>query len=89
MNIFQRIILVLGAATLVAAILTTPMIVNVQGMYAKPSAADLIQIELEPMITPSTAIVRSVGVIGVTVLLFFALSGIELKKRAKKAKPKM
>ena len=88
MNIFQRIILVLGAATLVVAILTTPVIVNVQGMYAKPSAADLIQIELEPMITPSTAIVRSIGVIGATVLLFFALSGIELKKRAKKAKAK-
>jgi hypothetical protein len=88
MNIFQRIILVLGAATLVVAILTTPMIVNVQGMYAKPSEANILQIELEPIITPSTAIVRSIGVIGVTVLLYFALSGIELKKRPKKAKAK-
>ena len=85
MNIFQRIVLVLGAIVLVAAILTTPKIVIIQGTYAKPSL-DLIQ--LEPMIAPITAIMRAVGVIGATILLFFALSSIELKKRAKKAKAK-
>jgi hypothetical protein len=85
MNIIQRIILVLGAIALVAAILTTPKIVIVQGTYAKPSL-DLVQ--LEPMIAHTTAIMRAVGVIGATVLLFFALKGIELKKRAKKTKPK-
>lgn len=85
MNIFQRIVLVIGAIVLVAAILTTPKIVIIQGTYAKPSL-DLIQ--LEPMIAPITAIMRAVGVIGATVLLFFAFSGIELKKRVKKAKPK-
>ena len=85
MNIFQRIVLVLGAIVLVAAILTTPKIVIIQGTYAKPSL-DLVQ--LEPMTAPITAIMRSVGVIGATVLLFFALQGIEVKKRAKKTKPK-
>jgi hypothetical protein len=85
MNIIQRIILVLGAIVLVAAILTTPKIVIVQGTYAKPSI-DLVQ--LEPMIAPITAIMRAVGVIGATVLLFFAFSSIELKKGPKKAKSK-
>lgn len=88
MNIYQRIVLVLGAIVLVAAILTTPMLVILQGTYAKPSAATLVQLELQPMIAPATAIMRAVGVIGATVLLFFALQGIEVKKRVKKTKPK-
>lgn len=87
MNIVQRIILVVGAIALVAAILTTPMLVILQGTYAKPSAAALVQIELQPMIAPATAIMRAVGVIGATILLFFAFSGIEPKKQAKKSKP--
>ena len=85
MNIFQRIVLVLGAIVLVAAIWTTPEIVIVQGTYAKPSM-DLVQ--LEPMIAPPTAVMRSVGVIGATVLVFFALQGIQTKKRAQKPKTK-
>jgi hypothetical protein len=88
MNVIQRIVLVLGAIALVIAIWTTPMLVILQGTHAKPSAAALVQIDLQPMIAPATAIMRSVGVIGATVLLFFALKGIELKKRAKKTKPK-
>jgi len=88
MNIIQRIILVLGAIALVAAIVTTPLLVILQGTFAKPSAAELVQIELQPMIAPATAIMRAVGVIGATVLLFFAFSGIELKKRPKKVKVK-
>lgn len=88
MNIFQRIVLVLGAIALVVAIWTTPMLVILQGTYAKPSAEALVQIDLQPMIAPATAIMRTVGVIGATVLIFFALKGIEIKKRAKKTKPK-
>jgi hypothetical protein len=88
MNIIQRIILVLGAIALVAAIVTTPLLVILQGTFAKPSAAELVQIELQPMIAPATAIMRAVGVIGATVLLFFAFSGIELKKGPKKVKAK-
>ena len=92
MNILQRIILVLGAAALVAAILTTPLIVILQGTYAvKPTDEIVNRIGLQPMIEPATALVRSVGVIGVTVFLFLALKGeikIKIKKRPKKAKPK-
>jgi hypothetical protein len=88
MNIFQRIILVLGAAALIAAILTTPLIVIVQGTYHdKPSEEVLSQYKFQPMISPATALIRSVGVIGVTVFLFLALRG-EIKKRPKKTKPK-
>jgi hypothetical protein len=85
MNIYQRIILVLGAAVLVIAILTTPTVVILQGTHAKPSAAQFVQIELQPMISVATASMRAVGVIGATILLFFALQG-EIKKRPKKTK---
>ena len=85
MNIYQRIILVLGAAVLIAAILTTPLVVILQGTHAKPSAAQFVQIELQPMISVATASMRAVGVIGATILLFFALKG-EIKKRPKKTK---
>jgi cytochrome bd-type quinol oxidase subunit 1 len=90
MNIFQRIVFVLGAIALVAAILTTPLSVILQGTYAKPTPRlnELTQIELQPMITPATATMRSLGVVGATVLLVFALQGITIKKRAKKSKPK-
>ena len=88
MNLIQRIVLVLGAIALVMAIWTTPMLVILQGTYAKPSAAALVQLDLQPMIAPATAIMRAVGVIGATVLLFFAFKGIELKKRTKKTKAK-
>ena len=90
MNIYQRIVLVLGAIALVAAILTTPESVILQGTYAEadPMLNEMTQLKLQPMITPATATMRSIGVIGATVLLFFALQGLTIKKRTKKAKPK-
>lgn len=90
MNIFQRIVLVLGAIALVVAILTTPLSVILQGTYATPTPMlnELTQIELQPMITPATAIMRSIGVVGATILLVFALQGITIKKRAPKPKAK-
>jgi hypothetical protein len=90
MNIFQRLVLVLGAIALVLAILTTPLSVILQGTYAKPTPTlnELTQIELVPMITPATAIMRSIGVVGATILLVFALQGITIKKRAPKPKAK-
>ena len=90
MNIFQRIVLVLGAIALVLAILTTPLSVILQGTYAKPTPSlnELTQIELVPMITPATAVMRSIGVVGATILLVFALQGIAIKKRAPKPKAK-
>jgi hypothetical protein len=87
MNIYQRIVLVLGAFALVAAILTAPTIYIVSGTHAKLSAQVAVPIELQPVVSPSTALINSLGVIGVTVLLFFALKG-EIKKRPKKAKAK-
>ena len=91
MNIFQRIVLVLGAIALVAAIMTTPNSVILQGTYATPNPM-LTQLtgglELQPVLTPQTGIMYAVGVVGATVLLYFALQGITIKKRAKKPKPK-
>ena len=87
MNIYQRIVLVLGAAALVAAILTAPTIYIISGTHAKLSAQVAVPIELQPMVSPVIAFINSLGVIGVTVLLFFALKG-EIKKRQKKTKPK-
>jgi hypothetical protein len=85
MNILQRIILVLGAAALIVAIQTTPQIIIAGGSHAKP-AAD-VSGQLQPVISPTTASMRAVGVIGATILLFFAFKG-EIKKRPKKAKAK-
>lgn len=84
MNIYQRIVLILGAIALVIAIWTTPQLVIVQGTYAKPTG-DLVQ--LQPIIAPSTALIRSVGVIGVTVLIFFGLKGIGERRQVKRSKP--
>ena len=84
MNIYQRIILVLGAIALGLAIFwKTPEAVILQGMYVVPSPM-LSQLtgglELQPVLTPHTAIVYAVGIIGATVLLVFALQGIQIKK---------
>jgi hypothetical protein len=49
---------------------------------------ELTQIKLQPMITPATATMRSLGVVGATVLLVFALQGLTIKKRAPKPKAK-
>lgn len=83
MNIYQRIILVLGAAALVAVILTSPRVLIVQGTHAKP-VADLGG-QFQPMISVATASMLAVAVIGATILLFFALKG-EIKKGPKKTK---
>ena len=85
MNIFQRIVLLLGAVVLVVAILTTPKVLIYQSSYLKPTEEAF---QMQPVIAPATASMRAVGVIGATVLLFFAFSSIELKKGPKKAKSK-
>ena len=90
MNIFQRIVFVLGAIALVAAIMTTPKSMIFQGTYAEedPALNQLVGVALQPVITPQTATMRALGVVGATILLVFALQGITIKKRAKKPKPK-
>ncbi len=80
MNIAQRVVLVVGAVVLIAAILTTPNVVIVQGSYSRPSA---LPDQLLPMITPATAFLRAVGVIGATLLVFFSLQGIKFKKKVR------
>ena len=85
MNIYQRIVLVLGAAALVAAILTAPTIYIISGTHAKLSAQVAVPIELQPLVSPTIALIHSIGVIGVTVLLFFALKG-DIKIGRKKTK---
>lgn len=92
MNIFQRIVLVLGAIALGLAVFwKTPEAVILQGMYVVPNPM-LNQLtgglELQPVLTPQTGIMYAVGVVGATVLIYFALQGITIKKRAKKPKPK-
>ena len=92
MNIFQRIILVLGAIALGLAIFwKTPESVILQGTYATPNPM-LTQLtgglELQPVLTPQTGIMYAVGVVGATVFLYFSLQAITIKKRAKKPKPK-
>jgi hypothetical protein len=84
MNIYQRIILVLGAAALVAVILTAPTFYIISGTHAKLSAQSAVPIELQPVVS-TTALIYSFGVIGVTVLLFFAFKG-DIKIGRKKAK---
>jgi hypothetical protein len=85
MNIYQRIILVLGAAALVAVILTAPYIYIISGTHAKLSAQVAVPIELQPVISFTTVLIHSIGVIGVTVLLFFAFKG-DIKLGRKKTK---
>jgi hypothetical protein len=70
MNIYQRIILILGAIALVVAILTTPQV-----FYTSDHAY---------MVFLNIAVGRSIGVIGATVLIFFALKGINNKEKQKR-----
>ena len=92
MNIYQRIVLVLGAIALGLAVFwKTPEAVILQGMYVVPSPmiSELTGgVKLQPVLTPQTGIMYAVGVIGATVLLVLALQGITIKKRAPKPKTK-
>lgn len=75
MNIYQRIILILGAIALVVAIWTTPQVI-----YTREYGYINFNKEIHGLLYPqrhfNTIVARSIGVIGTTILVFFALKGI-------------
>lgn len=84
MNIYQRIVLVLGAIALVMAIWTAPRVIYVKDSYLEYDAQN--HSGLAPVTDPRTVLTRSVGVIGVTVLVFFAMKDIREKRQVKRRK---
>lgn len=77
MNIYQRIILILGAIALIIMIVTTPRVVVAQGSYLNPVGRTDRFI---PVISLSTGVVRAIGVLGATCLLFFAFKDLGKKR---------
>ena len=69
MNIYQRVVLVLGAIALILSIWTTPRVHIVRGKIVKyrPKASFAGVIDIR------TATMRAFAVAGATVLIFFAL----------------
>jgi len=61
MNIYQRIVLVLGAIALIVTIWTAPNLVVVKGIVVNADALPA----------------RAIAVLGTTALLFFALKGLK------------
>lgn len=71
MNIYQRIVLILGSIVLILAIWTTPRVAIVrQGILRYEKSEHK---RLAPIIEPRTALMRSIAVMGATILVFFAL----------------
>ena len=75
-NDYQRIVLFVGAIALVLALWTSPKVVIWEGIYFSPDAKK----GLVPLTEPRTASMRAVGVIGATLLIFFAFKGYQPKK---------
>jgi len=73
MNKYQRITLIVGAVVLCLALLTTPKVILYPGggYMAAPRGND------HAVMNTTSAIVRIIGVTGVTALVFFALKGTE------------
>ena len=69
MNIYQRIILILGAIALVVAIWTTPRVAIIQDSILKSNLSN----GAVGVIEPRTATMRAVAVVGATLLVFFAV----------------
>ena len=83
MNIYQRIILILGAIALVVAIWTTPQVIYTRE-YGYISFDKEIHGLLYPQRHFNTVVARSIGVMGATILVFFTLKGIENKEKQKR-----
>lgn len=80
MNIFQRIILILGAIALAMALWTTPQYVTLpHGMKIEHKKKSITEAVVP--IDIGTAVARAIGVIGPTVLLFFAFKDIKKKEQ--------
>jgi len=79
MNLFQRIVLIIGAIALILVIWTSPRISLVQGTYfdGKRFADNRA---IAKMIDIRTAAIRSIGVIGATLFVFIALKSKHRKE---------
>ena len=84
MNIFQRIILILGAVILVVAIWTTPYYTTIKGMKVPSSSkggyvTGSMSGSIHATIDIDRVKARSIAIVGATVLLFFAFKDIKKK----------
>lgn len=85
MNIYQRIVLILGAIVLVLAIWTAPRItystrtgyISIPYSFLRKDKTGLLKLA---RVDFQAAIVRATGVVGVTVLIFFALRSKDKKE---------
>jgi hypothetical protein len=75
MNIYQRIILVAGAMALVILLSTTPKVFQINGALLRVKENST----LAPITPLSDALVRALGVLGATALLWFAASSLRDK----------
>lgn len=80
MNIYQRIIFVIGAIILVIALWATPQYITIQGHTIKYDSSNKKLSLYYPKRDMSQIIFRATGIIGVTILLFFAFKGLNSNK---------
>ena len=80
MNMYQRIVLMAGAIILIVVIWTCPKMIITQGQYFKVGMVGNTKAFAE-IIEINSAIARSIGVIGATLLTFFALKDISKKDK--------
>ena len=76
MNIYQRIVLLLGAIALIFVIWTSPKYVTIKGSRIRASNGGMYATSIDY----STVMAKSIGVIGSTLFIFFTLKGIGKKE---------
>jgi hypothetical protein len=69
-NYKQRIVLIIGAAIFLYALLTSPKISIIKSTYIVPSPDKK---EIAKIVDLNTAITRAIAILGATLLIFFAL----------------
>jgi hypothetical protein len=78
MNTYQRIVLIIGAIALIVAIWTCPKFIIIEGKYF--SAGSIRGTDAFAKITDIQSVLgRAIGIIGGTILVFFALKSQESK----------
>jgi hypothetical protein len=82
-NDYQRLVLFAGAIALALALWTSPKVVIWEGIYFRPEAKR----DLMPMTEPRTASMRVVGVMGASLLIFFALKDYKPKQEESQKVP--
>lgn len=90
MNLYQRLILILGAIALIITVWTTPKMVYFNGRYydyekyiERFENFDSIERGVATTIDYKVASARIIAVVGSTLIVFFALKGIDRKKKNK------